>query len=160
MTRAKAILSAAGITSIVLITILAISVINLISNGTITINMPGAVDNKAQLEDLGARQAALDQAAAVMGDRQTDYTVEIATAQRRIADLQVAINAQRAQNTGDAQTIADLEGQMNVANATLGQVEGQAALWQQKEEGYSAEITSLNEQILALQSQIDQLAGQ
>jgi chromosome segregation ATPase len=159
MTRTKAILSAAGITSTVLLTILAISLINMISDGTITINLPSS-DNAVQTEDLEARQAALDQASGAMDQRQTDYTIQIATAQQRIADLQAAIDAQRTQNSSDDQTIADLEAQINAVNATLTQVENEAAIWQQKEAGYSTEITALNDQILALQSQINQLAGQ
>jgi chromosome segregation ATPase len=159
MTRTKAILSAAGITSTVLLTILAISVINMIGNGTISINLPGA-DPDPQLQSLEERQQALDQAQGVMGERQTDYAQEIATAQQRLSDLQAEINRQRTQNAADQDTIADLEAQTNAVNGTLAQVESEAGIWQQKEAGYSAEITRLNEQILALQAQIDQLAGQ
>jgi chromosome segregation ATPase len=159
MTRTKAILSAAGITSTVLLTILAISLINMISDGTITINLP-ASDSAVSVDDLEVRQAALEQASGAMDQRQTDYTAQISTAQQHIVDLQAAIDAQRARNTGNEQTIADLEAQLNAANATLAQVEGEAQTWQQKEAGYSAEISALNEQILALQSQIEQLAGQ
>jgi chromosome segregation ATPase len=159
MTRTKAILSAAAITSTVLLAILAISVINMIADGTISINVPASTET-AQLDQLDQRQAALDQAQGVMGDRQTDYALEIATAQRRVADLQASIDRQRAQNAADKATVEDLKGQLSVVNGSVAQLQVEANAWHQKEADYSAQIAAANEQILALQAQIDQLAGQ
>lgn len=154
MTRTKAILSAAGITSIVLMTIVAINAINLIADGTIVINLP-VTDHQAQLDELSTRQEALDQVEGVMTDRQTDYAAQIEAAQNHIVELEAAIEAQRKANASDAAAISDLAAQAAAANNTAAQLESEAQAWQQKEAGYAAQINAANDQIRALQSQID-----
>lgn len=153
MTRTKAILSAAGITSTVLLTILAISLINMIASGTIVIRLP-ATDQQAQLDQLEARQAALDQAAGVMTDRQIDYAAEIAAAEQHVIELQAAIKKQQVTNITNQEAVIELDAQVNAINATIAQLEAEAQLWQTKEAGYAAQIESANEQIRALQSQV------
>lgn len=164
-TRLKAILAAGAITSTVILALVAIAVVNLISNGTIMINMaaptagPTEAD-QAYIDQLTERQTQLNNAEGVMRDRQETYTEQLQTAQAHLEELKQAIAEQKAQNAQDQKTLADLQPGVDSANGTVYVLQKKANGWAQQEETYRAELDALNQQILALKAQVSQLTGQ
>ncbi len=165
MSRPKAILAAGVITSTVILALLAVTIINLIANGTITINMSTPTGASSQADQAGIdqlieRQAQLDNAEGVMQDRRQTYEEQLQTAQTHLEELKQAIADQKVQNAKDEQTLADLQPSVDAANGAVNSLQNEANAWAQKEEAYRAELDGLNQQILALKAQISQLTGQ
>lgn len=163
MSRMKAILTAGAITSVVLLAIAAVTVINWIAEGRIVFNSPSmetAEQDEAYLEGLQVRQEALDQAVVVMEGREGEYAAQLAEAKQNMQELRRAISDQRAQNEADEMRISELVGQAQAVNGVVYQLEGEAGVWQQREAGYAAQIEAANARIIQLQAQIQQMAGQ
>lgn len=163
MSRMKAVLAAGAITSVVLLAIAAVTLINWIAEGRIVFNSPAtetAQAGEAYLEELEVRQEALGEAVVVMEGREGEYAAQLAAAEQHIHELRRAISDQRAQNEADEMQMADLEGQVQAVNGVVYQLEGEASVWQNKEAGYAAQIEAANVRIIQLQAQIQQMAGQ
>jgi chromosome segregation ATPase len=163
MSRLQAVLSAGAITGVVLLAIIFINLKDKVSitwNGADSGAAAETVTDPGYVEALQGRQEQLDQAASVMGDRQTEFQAQLDAANQTRADLDQAITDQKAQNEADARTITELQPQIAAANGSLGPLEAQAGALQQQEADYAAQIEAANARIIDLRNQITAITGQ
>ncbi len=164
MTRMKAIIAAGAITGVVLVAIVALNVDRLSAGGEVSppaeSEPPTDVLSDPEIQALLQEQQELETAISLMQEREAEYAQQIEAAQQTIEELETTIGELQAEAEADSATIAQYESQLDAARAVVSDLEATAGILWEREAAYTAQIESLNQTILALQAQVQQIAGQ
>ena len=121
---------------------------------------PTLSEAEAYVVSLQAHRDELAAAVTAMETRETEYQKQLEAAKQTISELEATIDELESQTeTGNA-TLADYESQLVTANNIAWELRATAEAWQAREAEYAAQIEDANRTILALQAEIQQLAGQ
>jgi chromosome segregation ATPase len=168
MSKLQAILAAAGVTSVVVIAILAMNMPPIFNRDQAepVVEAEEPVDTAAAAQDeeyinaLGERLDQLDEARTVMDDRQDTYLTQIDAAEQTVTDLQAMLDEMQAQITANQEALVTMETEYNNASGYSWQLKQQRDALAAQEAEYAAQIEAANQTILALQAQIQQMTGQ
>lgn len=168
MSKLKAILAAAGVTSVAVITILALNLPLVFNRGEAepvaeaeeTVEAEVDAVDEEYLNALGERLDQLEEARTVMDERQTTYETQIEAAEQTVTDLEATIEELQGQIVADQESLVAMETEYNNATGYSWQLKQERDAWAAQEAEYSAQIDAANQTILALQAQIQQMTGQ
>jgi chromosome segregation ATPase len=164
MTGIKAIIAAGAVTGVVLVAIVALNVDRLSAGGEVSSpaesEPPADVLSDPEIQILLQEQQELEATVSQMQAREAEYAQQIEAAQQTIEELETTIGELQAEAEADSVAIAQYESQIDATNAVVSDLEATAGALREREAAYAAQIENLNQTILALQAQVQQIAGQ
>ena len=158
-TKIKALLAAAGITSTVLLAVLALNW-PVGFNGSQADNTETAEVDEEYVNALEERLAQLDEAKVGMEEREASYQTQIETAEQTIVELESTIEEVQAKIASNEEQLVQMEAEYANASGYSWSLQEQRDVLAAQEAEYTAQIESANQTILTLQAQISQMTGQ